>query len=107
MVANTFFLSLLVKLILFLLFIILCKVKRVIPSCAIPNLQVEMYNKVLVHVVDSLTDLAHEQNAVSLSEGEVVCHHTLKQLTTRDAGEGGREGRFSRVLWDIKEHMTI
>lgn len=47
-----------------------------------------MYDEVLVHVVDSLTDLADEQDAVSLSEGEVVCHHTFKQLTAGDTGEG-------------------
>ena len=52
------------------------------------NLQIQMHNKILVHVVDSLTDLPHKQDTVSLCEVKVVGHHSLKQLTASDAERG-------------------
>jgi hypothetical protein len=37
-----------------------------------------MNNIILVHVVYTFTDLSHKQNAVSLCEGEIICHNPFK-----------------------------
>lgn len=40
-----------------------------------------MDDEILVHVVNTITNLSHKEDAVPFCESEVVSHHTLKQLT--------------------------
>lgn len=47
--------------------------------------QVQMDYVLSVHVCHSFAYLAHEEDAVLFGQGEVVCYHSLEQLSTRNA----------------------
>lgn len=46
-----------------------------------------MKNIIVVHVLNTFTDLSHEEDHITLSEGEVVGHHSLEQLPASDTAQ--------------------
>ena len=50
----------------------------------LPYLQIQVHHFVLMHILDALADLSHEQYAVSFGQGEIVGNHPLEKLAARN-----------------------
>lgn len=46
-----------------------------------------MHNGLAVHIINALTNLSNEENAVAFSEREIIGDNTLEKLSARDAVE--------------------
>lgn len=55
-----------------------------------------MYDVLSVHVLDTFTNLSHEENTVALREGKVVCDYALEQLAAANAATINVRGKYAK-----------
>lgn len=69
-----------------------------------------MHNGLAVHIINALTNLSNEENAVAFSEREIIGDNTLEKLSARDAVEWNLISvlRFFFVFqWNLSQSQTF